>query len=119
MQPDSQAAWLMALAISGAFWLCLEYFCCLVPSQDPNFVPLTPFLRVCSHAGKVANGLKWHPDGDFIVFPLGSTVVLKNTRTQQQVFLHGHTDKVTCVAMSHCGRYLASGQRTEPGTKVG
>jgi len=67
----------------------------------------------------VPNGLKWHPDGEHTIFPLGSNVVVKNTRTGKQAFLQGHTDKVTCVGLSHCGRFLASGQKTEPGTKVG
>ena len=73
---------------------------------------------VIGFGGRVVNGLKWHPGGEYIVFPLGTTVVVKNTRTNAQAFLQGHTDKVTCVALSECGRYIASGQRAQPGVKV-
>ncbi len=69
-------------------------------------------------AGKVPNGLKWHPDGSHIVYPLGSTVVVKNLTDGTQTFLTGHTDLVTCVALSKCGRYIASGQKTNMGFRV-
>jgi WD40 repeat protein len=66
----------------------------------------------------VPNGLKWHADGAHIVFPLGTTIVIRNISDNSQVFLQGHTDKVTCVALSKCGRYIASGQKAEGITKV-
>ena len=69
-------------------------------------------------AGAVQSGLKWHPDGRYVAYPLGSTIVVKDTTTNKQVFLSGHTDRITAVAMSPDGRFLASGQRTNMGFKV-
>jgi cilia- and flagella-associated protein 52 len=66
----------------------------------------------------VPSGLKWHPDGEHLIYPLGSSVIIKNIVTGAQTFLSGHTSDVTCVALSRCGRYIASGQRTEMGNKV-
>jgi len=68
--------------------------------------------------GGVPNGLIYHPDGEHVVFPLGSTVVIKNITDNSQVFLRGHNDKVSCCALSKCGRYLASGQKTHIGFKA-
>lgn len=45
-------------------------------------------------------------------------MVIKNITTGNQIFLTGHTADITCVALSPCGRYIASGQRTEMGNKV-
>lgn len=64
------------------------------------------------------NGLIAHPDGEHIIFPLGSTIVLKNTVTNTQAFLQGHTDIVTCIALSADGTRLASGQAAAMGMKA-
>lgn len=63
----------------------------------------------------MSTGLIYHPDNVHVVYPLGSTVVIKNTRDNTQAFLQGHTDKVSCVALSADGRYVASGQVTAMG----
>jgi len=66
----------------------------------------------------VLQGLKWHQNGEHLVYPLGSSVVVKSVVTGHLTFLAGHTNAVTCVALSKCGRYIASGQRGEMGQKV-
>lgn len=66
--------------------------------------------------GGVHNGLVLHPDGSTLIYPLGSTVIIRpkgDARCQE--FLQGHTDKVACIAVSKSGRYLASGQVTHMG----
>lgn len=64
------------------------------------------------------NALKVHPDGEHIVYPLGTTVIVKNLATNQQAFLTGHNDAVTCIELSKCGRYIASGQKVDLGLRV-
>ena len=57
-----------------------------------------------------------HPNDTHIIYPLGSTIVIKNVETtSEQVFLQGHTDRVTCMALSKDGKTLASGQITHMG----
>lgn len=73
---------------------------------------------VIGFEGSVPNGYIAHPDGTHVVYPLGSTVVIKNTKTNTQAFLQGHTDRVSCVTLSTCGRYIASGQVTAMGFKA-
>jgi len=73
---------------------------------------------VIGFEGSVPNGFTAHPDGTHVVYPLGSTVVIKNTKTNKQAFLQGHTDRVSCVSVSKDGRYIASGQVTAMGFKV-
>jgi hypothetical protein len=75
---------------------------------------------VIGFGGSVLNGLHVHPDQQNMLFPLGSTLVIKNIANQfDNSFLHGH-DKgpISCVAVSRTGRYIASGQSTHMGFKV-
>lgn len=53
---------------------------------------------VIGFGGTVPNGLKLHPDGQTVIYPLGSTIVLRNKEDpSQQSFLQGHDDKVCCL----------------------
>jgi len=70
-------------------------------------------------SGGVQSGLIFHPDGRHLIYPLGSTIVIRDlASSHSQRFLHGHKDRVSCVAMSPSGRYLASGQVTHMGFTV-
>jgi len=66
----------------------------------------------------VYSGLKVHPDKEHIIYPLGCTVIIKSLRSGKQDFLQGHTNNVSCIAVSKSGRYIASGQVTFMGFKV-
>jgi len=69
-------------------------------------------------AGSVPGGLLVHPDGKSIIYPLGNTIVIKDITTSIQTCLRGHTNDVSCVAVSKSGKYLASGQMTHMGFKA-
>jgi len=69
-------------------------------------------------AGNVPGGLLVHPDQKHLIYPLGNTIVIKNKDNNSQEFLSGHTDYVSCVAVSKSGRYVASGQSTHMGFKA-
>lgn len=51
-----------------------------------------------------------HPDGEHLIYPLGCTVVVENIKNHEQKFLSGHTNDVSCLAVSRSGRFVASGQ---------
>merc|ERR1719230_2087312 len=71
---------------------------------------------VIGMSGKIKHSLILHPDDTHIIYPLGSTIVIKNVEdTSKQTFLQGHSDRVTCIAMSRNGNTLASGQITHMG----
>lgn len=74
-------------------------------------------LQACiGFQGQTENGLILHPDGRTMIYPLGSTIVLRDKKdSKAQEFLQGHTDRVSCLALSPTGRYLASGQITYMG----
>ncbi len=65
----------------------------------------------------MANGLILHPGDQHILYPLGSTVVVKNILKNTQSFLQkgGHNSAVSCMTLSRTGKYLASGQVTHMG----
>lgn len=67
--------------------------------------------------GQVRKGFILHPDDKHVVYPLGSTIVVRNLLKNNQHFLHkdGHDQNVSCLAISSSGKYLASGQETHMG----
>lgn len=73
---------------------------------------------VVGFGGDVPAGLIAHPDGVHIIYPLGSTIIVKNTVTNRQTFLQGHTNKVSCISLSRDGSLIASGQQTYMGFKA-
>ena len=68
--------------------------------------------------GKVLNGLHYTPCGGYIVYPLGSFVVIKNLSTDKEAFLEGHSREVSCVAISPDGTRVATGQANITGVKA-
>lgn len=69
-------------------------------------------------SGRVFSGLRVHPDREHLIYPLGSTVILKRIKDGKQEFLHGHTNNVSCISVSKSGSYIASGQVNFMGFKV-
>lgn len=72
--------------------------------------PALELQAVVGFGGKVPNGLLCHPDGVHLIYPLGSTIVVKNTVLGTQTFLQGHSNMVSCMELSRDGAKLASGQ---------
>jgi len=67
--------------------------------------------------GTVPHGLLLHPNDRHLLYPLGSTIVVRDLVDNTQTFLHkgGHDRAVSCMALSATGKYLASGQETHMG----
>lgn len=82
--------------------------------QDPSEISHSFFLL----AGKVHNALVYTPCGKYVVYPLGSFVVLKNLSTEKEAFFDGHTSEISCLSVSNDGNRLASGQINLMGVKV-
>lgn len=90
------------------------------PDDEPYDVPRLEITNVIGFNGQVTSGLKFHPDREHIVYPLGCAVVIESIRSKKQPdLLWGHTDYVTCIAISNKdGNLIASGQRTHMGFKA-
>lgn len=75
---------------------------------------------VIGFGGQVPNGLHYHPDGNHLVYSLGSTLVIQKigNSSEKSIFLQSHDGPITCIALSKSGRYIASGQSTHMGFKV-
>jgi len=73
---------------------------------------------VIGFSGKVPNSLHYTPCGGYVVYPLGSLVVVKNVRTDKETFLDGHTSDISCLKISHDGRTAATGQLSSMGVKA-
>jgi len=72
---------------------------------------------VIGFAGTVNGGLVLHPDDKRLIYPLGSTIVIKQILEDTQKFLQkdGHDKAVSCLTLDHEGKRLASGQQTHMG----
>lgn len=81
-------------------------------------IPLSQHLSSCHVSGRVPFGLKLHPDKKYLIYPLGSLVILKRTDDGKQEFLHGHSNNVSCISLSKSGVYIASGQVNVMAVKV-
>uniref|UniRef100_A0A0G4HQM4 Cilia- and flagella-associated protein 52 n=1 Tax=Chromera velia CCMP2878 TaxID=1169474 RepID=A0A0G4HQM4_9ALVE len=70
---------------------------------------------VVGFKGSVPDGLLLHPDNSHLIYPLGSTVVVRHVPTREQTFLRGHDAPVNALALSKSGQLLASGAKTHMG----
>lgn len=69
------------------------------------------FPRKFTPEGKVLGGMKLTPCGGYMVYPLGSILVVRSmTGKNKQAFLEGHTSEISCVAISSDGTRIVSGQ---------
>ncbi|XP_072398730.1 cilia- and flagella-associated protein 52 [Diabrotica undecimpunctata] len=60
--------------------------------------------------GGNTNSLLAHPNGKHVVYALGNKVAIMEWSTKKQQFLVGHTNIISCVAVSKSGKFIASGQ---------
>lgn len=75
-------------------------------------------LTVGNFSGKVNAGLILHPDNEHIIFPLGTTIVVRHIISRTQQFLRGHDNDISVITVSNTGKYIASGQKTHMGFQV-
>ena len=89
-----------------------------------------PLEALNGFSGSVKNGFHLHPVDRAQIYPLGAAVVIsvhsqslahsdkeeqsENGKTNT-TFLHGHDGKVTALAVSPSGKYIASGERVSGG----
>ncbi|XP_048482828.1 cilia- and flagella-associated protein 52 [Plutella xylostella] len=68
--------------------------------------------------GSAIKGLKVHPDGEHIIYPMGNKVCIQHWKSKQMHFLSGHSNSVSTVAVSFDGKYIGSGQINHIGFKA-
>ncbi|XP_026159843.1 cilia- and flagella-associated protein 52 isoform X1 [Mastacembelus armatus] len=85
---------------------------------ETHGVPQLELEAVIGFNGHVISGLRVHRDGEYLIYPLGGTVILKRVKDGKQEFLHGHTNNVSCISLSRNGVYIASGQVNFMGFKA-
>lgn len=72
---------------------------------------------VIGFAGNVPGSLILHPDDKHILYALGSTIVVKHLKKNEQYFLQCGSNQtaVSCMKLSNDGKLLATGQKTHAG----
>lgn len=53
-----------------------------------------------AYSGNVFDGLLLHPDNEHIIYPLGTTVVVRHILSRSQTFLRGHNHNISCTIQS-------------------
>ena len=88
-----------------------------ISSASPSEPKAMQLQGVIGFNGSVPGSVLLHPDDQRLFYPLGSTIVVKHLRTNAQHFLSkgGHDRDISALALSPCGRFLASGQSTHLG----
>ncbi|EFN62882.1 WD repeat-containing protein 16 [Camponotus floridanus] len=75
-------------------------------------------IGIIAFDGITKNALRLHPDEKHLLYPMGHKVVIRNIETSEQRFLSGHTNNVSALCVSPCGKYVASGQNNHLGFKA-
>ena len=72
---------------------------------------LEHMIGFSTHSGGDGS-VQFHPrDPDVIVSHIGCLLIIGNIKDPHgQIFLHGHTEEITCLAISPSGNLIASGQ---------
>jgi len=67
--------------------------------------------------GKIPNTLTYTRDNEYVVYPLGTFIVLKHLKSDKEAFLNGHTGEVCAISISPHDQRIASGQLSKQGVK--
>ena len=86
---------------------------------DANNLGTRPRLTLTLFiSGTVRDSLTCTPCGKYLLYPLGSFIVIKNLKSGKESFFDGHTREVSCISLSKNGSRMASGQQNVTGVKV-
>ena len=89
------------------------------PQSTPCLcMPFHIYLASWPNIGRVPGGLKVHPDSQHLIYSVGCKVIIEDLSSKKQDFLSGHSNEVSCLAVSRSGKFVASGQTTHMGFKV-
>ncbi|XP_018331120.1 cilia- and flagella-associated protein 52 [Agrilus planipennis] len=75
-------------------------------------------VSIIGFDGSIVQGVKVHPDGKHIIYPVGNKVVIIDLDTKKQHSLSGHTNIISAINLSPSGKYIASGQINHIGFKA-
>ncbi|XP_023211124.1 cilia- and flagella-associated protein 52-like isoform X2 [Centruroides sculpturatus] len=75
-------------------------------------LPNVELISTIGFQGNIKHGLIVHPDKIHLLYGLGNTIVIKDILHKKECFLNGHSNSITCLAVSKNGHYIASGQET-------
>ncbi|XP_043464838.1 cilia- and flagella-associated protein 52-like isoform X1 [Leptopilina heterotoma] len=75
-------------------------------------------IGIISFDGITKNSLHVHPNQEYLLFPMGNKVTVKNITSGEQFFLSGHTNVISALCVSPCGKFIASGQINHLGFKA-
>ncbi|KFM58842.1 WD repeat-containing protein 16, partial [Stegodyphus mimosarum] len=81
-------------------------------------LPRLELLSTIAFQGKIRNGLVFHCDKKHIAYAAGQTVMVRDIGNGKEYRLSGHSNTVSCIAVSKDGSLLASGQENFMGFKA-
>ncbi|XP_012271661.1 cilia- and flagella-associated protein 52 [Orussus abietinus] len=84
----------------------------------PKDIGELDLVGIISFDGATKNGLRLHPDQEHLIYPMGNKVTIKDITSGKQSFLTGHTNLISTLCVSVCGKLVASGQINHLGFKA-
>ena len=68
------------------------------------------FRYLAPNPGNIYDGLLLHPDNEHIIYPLGSTIVVRHILSRTQSFLRAHQHRVSChIYLIQLSKYQKTG----------
>jgi WD40 repeat protein len=96
-----------------------KYILKRITERETDFDFLSHLILLIFVKGNVPNGLQYTPCGKYILYPLGSIVIMKDTKSGRLIFFDAGIDNiVSCMALSKDGRFMATGHEAKGFTKV-
>ncbi|XP_055376236.1 cilia- and flagella-associated protein 52 [Condylostylus longicornis] len=86
-------------------------------SNEDEIKILSP-RAIIGFDGSVKFGLKAHPNGKNIIYPLGSKISISELGSYKQEFLVGHSNAISTLDISPSGKYIASGESGQLGFRA-
>ncbi|CBH17757.1 putative WD40 repeat protein [Trypanosoma equiperdum] len=85
-------------------------------AKEYETTPRLTLDGVIGYSGRIPNSILAHPNGEHLIYALGACIVIQKISDRSSSdFLYGHNDKISYLAVSASGRYIASGQMAHPG----
>ena len=72
--------------------------------------PIVELDHAIGYSGTIVRLVHLHPNGTDYIMVAGAIIII-NDQDNQHHFLRGHDEQITCLAVSHAGKMIASGQR--------
>ena len=74
-----------------------------------------PLRAIIGLNGRIPGAVLLHPDNQHLCFAIGSSLAVRNVLAKSLHLLRGHEHCISCIAVSSCGKFIATGESSPQG----